>query len=313
MRAKNLKSHRTNSSLPRTEGPVTHSAVRRNPELTPPAIYPERIVPQFASRNFPALVAPRTKWTEAQKGKMLLIGSPVTVSPQINSPITMSSRSISSTGSTQKLNETPIFPLFVSSVTSTYSRLTPMTASMNSKEATVYMAETGRENKPTTEERVDQMAEAQRALMDECRNLREALVTLAHNVAQIAAPPMMGATNGQEKSTRRFSSAGDRIAGSVPATRAITQDDVRQVVEEAVRIERERTNTGRFGYRTPYPREVEDVPFPANFKHPDFQKFNGEGSPEEHLMQFITSMGNFSTIPQYCLRLFGSSLTSKAF
>ncbi|MGV7959512.1 hypothetical protein PJP14_29870, partial [Mycobacterium kansasii] len=24
-------------------------------------------------------------------------------------------------------------------------------------------------------------------------------------------------------------------------------------------------------------------------------------------------MGNFSTIPQYCLRLFGSSLTSKAF
>ncbi|MGV8048438.1 hypothetical protein PJP07_30005, partial [Mycobacterium kansasii] len=61
-----------------------------------------------------------------------------------------------------------------------------MTASTNSKEATVYMAETGQENRPTTEERVDQMAEAQRLLMDECRNLREALATLVHNVAHIA-------------------------------------------------------------------------------------------------------------------------------
>jgi len=261
-KARNLKNRRANSSLPRAERPITRNAARRNPELSPPAIYPERTIPQFASHNFLALVAPRTKWMEAQNGKMLMIGSPTPVSPQTSSPITMTPRSIGNTGSAQKSNETPISPLFISPVTSIYSRLTPTTASTYSKGATLYMAETSQENRQTTKDRVNQMAEAQRALMDECRNLREALATLAHNVAQLAPPPMMGATNGLESQPEGSRPQGVGSRGSVLATRAITQ--------EAVRIERERANTGCFRYRTPYSREVEDVPFPANFKHPDF-------------------------------------------
>ncbi|XP_058103505.1 uncharacterized protein LOC131247080 [Magnolia sinica] len=107
---------------------------------------------------------------------------------------------------------------------------------------------------------------------------------------------------------RSYQRAGSH--SSAPAIRSTTQEEVRQVVTEIVR---EHEHINRFRYKTPYLREVEDIPFPANFKHPDFQKFNGDGSSDEHLMHFITIMGNFSTVPQYCLRLFGSSLTRKVF
>lgn len=189
------------------------------------------------------------------------------------------------------------------------------------------MAGTDQENVPSTEDRVNAMAEAQRVLMEEFTNLREALATLAHNVARIAVPPMTDSMNEREQPRKgsqqpragsqqpRAGSQQPRTGshGSVPNTDIMTQEEVRQVVEEAVRSEREYTDTGRFRYRTPYLRAVEDVPIPNNFKHPDFQKFSGDGSPEEHLMHFITSMGNFAMVPQYCLRLFGSSLTGKAF
>jgi hypothetical protein len=45
------------------------------------------------------------------------------------------------------------------------------------------------------EDRVNEMIEAQRVPMEECRNLREALATLAHNVVRMATPPMTDNTN----------------------------------------------------------------------------------------------------------------------
>ncbi|MGV7343216.1 hypothetical protein PJI17_31450, partial [Mycobacterium kansasii] len=108
-----------------------------------------------------------------------------------------------------------------------------------------------------------------------------------------------------ENCPEHFHPQGAGSRRSVPVARTVTQDDVRQVIEEAVRLEKERANTGRFKYWTPYLREIEDVPFPTDFEHPDFQKFNGNESPEEHMMHFIEKMGNFSRVPQYCLRLFG--------
>ncbi|XP_058075753.1 uncharacterized protein LOC131224234 [Magnolia sinica] len=214
---------------------------------------------------------------------------------------------------TEKSNETPSSPLFISPITSIYSYPTPTTTSSKSGEAMVHMAGTNQENTPTTEDRANEMADAQRALMEEYRNLREALTTLAHNIARMATPLVTDNVNEREQHPEGSQLSRTGSHGSVPMTRMVTQEEVRQVVEEAVRLEKEREGTGRFRYRTPYPREVEDIPFLNNFKHPDFQKFNEDGSPEEHLMHFITSMGNFSTVPQYCLRLFGSSLTNKAF
>ena len=66
-------------------------------------------------------------------------------------------------------------------------------------------------------------------------------------------------------------------------------------------------------YHTPYPLEIDALPFPAGFKRLEFQKFDGTQSPREHLMHFIATMGNLARVPDYCLRLFGSSLTGEAF
>lgn len=46
---------------------------------------------------------------------------------------------------------------------------------------------------------------------------------------------------------------------------------------------------------------------------PTFEKFSGKTNPHEHLMQFILALGNLMHNPNYCLRLFGSSLTGDAF
>ncbi|MGV7343412.1 hypothetical protein PJI17_32455, partial [Mycobacterium kansasii] len=57
------------------------------------------------------------------------------------------------------------------------------------------VAEMNQENLSSAEDHINEIAEAQRTLRDECRNLSETLATLAHNVAQIVAPPATGAIN----------------------------------------------------------------------------------------------------------------------
>ena len=67
------------------------------------------------------------------------------------------------------------------------------------------------------------------------------------------------------------------------------------------------------GQHRPYPLEVEREPFPEGFRMPVFERFNGTTDPQEHLMQFTWAMGNLANNPNYCLRLFGSTLTGNAF
>ena len=46
---------------------------------------------------------------------------------------------------------------------------------------------------------------------------------------------------------------------------------------------------------------------------PNIDRFNGTGNPHEHLMHFTLTLGNLANNPNYCLRLFGSTLTGDAF
>ncbi|XP_058084076.1 uncharacterized protein LOC131231789 [Magnolia sinica] len=182
--------------------------------------------------------------------------------------------------------------------------------SSQSKEASVHMTGISQDPPPKFDERMAKMAEAQRILMEECRNLREALTTLAHNMIQATVPPITTTMNEQERQPEAPLPQKVGLHGSAPVARIITQEEMQRMVADIIR---DCEYTGRFRYRTPYPRKVEDVLFPTNFKQPDFQKFKGDEYPEEHPVHFITSIENFSTIPQYCLRLFRSSLIGRAF
>jgi hypothetical protein len=48
-------------------------------------------------------------------------------------------------------------------------------------------------------------------------------------------------------------------------------------------------------YVKPYPLELDMVPFPSNYRQPQFSKFNGSGSPHEHVAHFLSSLPGYST------------------
>ncbi|MQL71181.1 hypothetical protein Taro_003495 [Colocasia esculenta] len=64
-------------------------------------------------------------------------------------------------------------------------------------------------------------------------------------------------------------------------------------------------------YRVPYPayHAVKKLP-PGVTKPPKFDKFNGRGSPKEHIAYYINVMGDLAADESYLLKFFGSSLTS---
>ncbi|MQM15785.1 hypothetical protein Taro_048736 [Colocasia esculenta] len=67
-------------------------------------------------------------------------------------------------------------------------------------------------------------------------------------------------------------------------------------------------------YRVPYPvhHVVKKLPLGIT-KPPKFDKFNGRGSPKEHIAYYINVMGDLTADESYLLKFFGSSLTGLAF
>ncbi|MQL84426.1 hypothetical protein Taro_016941 [Colocasia esculenta] len=67
-------------------------------------------------------------------------------------------------------------------------------------------------------------------------------------------------------------------------------------------------------YSVPYPVHHQFKKLPPDFpKAPKLQKFDGQGSPNEHLAYYITAMGELAFDESYLLRYFATSLTGTAF
>ncbi|MQL77236.1 hypothetical protein Taro_009647, partial [Colocasia esculenta] len=67
-------------------------------------------------------------------------------------------------------------------------------------------------------------------------------------------------------------------------------------------------------YRVPYPAHHAVKRLPSGItKPPKFDKFNGRGSPKEHIAYYINVMGDLASDESYLLKFFSSSLTGLAF
>ncbi|MQM06562.1 hypothetical protein Taro_039386 [Colocasia esculenta] len=67
-------------------------------------------------------------------------------------------------------------------------------------------------------------------------------------------------------------------------------------------------------YSEPYPVHHQFKKLPPDCpKAPKLQKFNGQGSPNEHLAYYIPAMGELAFHESYLLRYFATSLTGTAF
>lgn len=69
----------------------------------------------------------------------------------------------------------------------------------------------------------------------------------------------------------------------------------------------------RPGYVKPYPPDVDLVPFPNNYRQPQFSKFNGTGSPHEHVAHFLAACQDTANNGALLLRQFVQTLSGPAF
>jgi flagellar biosynthesis GTPase FlhF len=75
----------------------------------------------------------------------------------------------------------------------------------------------------------------------------------------------------------------------------LSVEAIQRMISEGVKAQYMQTHYSmRPGYVKPYPPEVDMVPFPDNYRQPQFTKFNGTGSPHEHVAHFLAACQNTS-------------------
>ena len=94
----------------------------------------------------------------------------------------------------------------------------------------------------------------------------------------------------------------------------ITLEAIQRMISEGVKAQYMQTHYSmRPGYVKPYPPEVDMVPFPNNYRQPQFSKFNGTGSPHEHVAHFLAACQDTTHNGALLLRQFVQTLSGPAF
>uniref|UniRef100_J3MCF1 Uncharacterized protein n=1 Tax=Oryza brachyantha TaxID=4533 RepID=J3MCF1_ORYBR len=71
---------------------------------------------------------------------------------------------------------------------------------------------------------------------------------------------------------------------------SISLEAIQRMINEGVKAQYMQTHYSmRLGYVKPYPPDVDLVPFPNNYRQPQFSKFNGTGSLHEHVAHFLAA------------------------
>ena len=94
----------------------------------------------------------------------------------------------------------------------------------------------------------------------------------------------------------------------------ITLEAIQRMISEGVKAQYMQTHYSmRPGYVKPYPPEVDMVPFPNNYRQSQFSKFNGTGSPHEHVAHFLAACQDTAHNGALLLRQFVQTLSGPAF
>ena len=94
----------------------------------------------------------------------------------------------------------------------------------------------------------------------------------------------------------------------------ISLENIQRMISEYVKAQYMQTHYSmRPGYVKPYPPEVDMVPFPNNYRQPQFTKFNGTGSPHEHVAHFLAACQDTAHNGALLLHQFVQTLSGLAF
>ena len=95
---------------------------------------------------------------------------------------------------------------------------------------------------------------------------------------------------------------------------ALNLEAIQRMIAEGVKAQLMQNHYSmRPGYEKPYPPDVDLVPFPSNYRQPQFGKFNGSGSPHEHIAHFLAACQDTAHNGALLLRQFVQTLSGPAF
>ena len=98
---------------------------------------------------------------------------------------------------------------------------------------------------------------------------------------------------------------GGASASSQHGGAGLNLEAIQRMIAEGVKSQLMQTQYSmRPGYVKPYPPDVDLVPFPTNYRQPQFSKFNGSGSPHEHIAHFLAACQDTANNGALLLRQF---------
>jgi hypothetical protein len=98
-----------------------------------------------------------------------------------------------------------------------------------------------------------------------------------------------------------------------PASAPISLEAIQRMIVDGVKAQYMQTHYSmRPGYAKPYLPEVDMAPFPNNYHQPQFSKFNGSGSPHEHVAHFLATCQDTTHNQALLLRQFVQTLSGLA-
>ena len=107
---------------------------------------------------------------------------------------------------------------------------------------------------------------------------------------------------------------GGASASSQHGGAGLNLEAIQRMIAEGVKSQLMQTQYSmRPGYVKPYPPDVDLVPFPTNYRQPQFSKFNGSGSPHEHIAHFLAACQDTANNGALLLRQFVQTLSGPAF
>jgi hypothetical protein len=157
--------------------------------------------------------------------------------------------------------------------------------------------------------RVEQVlvANAERSVEEQLAQLTAALQQKEDELVALRART---ANNTGSEAERNASSGRNNDQGG----QGLSLEAVQKMIAEGLKAQYMQTHYSmRPGYVKPYPPDVDLVPFPANYRQPQFSKFSGGGSPHEHIAHFLAACQDTAQNGALLLRQFVQTLSGPAF
>ncbi|KAK1616645.1 hypothetical protein QYE76_022162 [Lolium multiflorum] len=171
------------------------------------------------------------------------------------------------------------------------------------------------EREPHMDQPCGHMGHSEQVLVtNEARSVEEQLATLTAALQQ-RDDELAALRNKMSDNLNKSSEGhGGASTSNQPGGAALSLEAIQRMIAEGVKTQlMQNHHSMRPGYVKPYPPDVDLVPFPSNYRQPQFSKFNGSGSPHEHIAHFLAACQDTAHNGALLLRQFVQTLSGPAF